>query len=150
MANIFRREIPGVKIEFCTNWGGPYGNSGTPTDYWPGSQYVDIISQDIYQKNLGGDWNHAMTSGTYNVNWMVNFAKQNGIKVALSEWGAYGDDASYINDPAKWMNSLGNLFAYTSYSQYEPADQVVNKGENPNEQAAWIQQWSDTYYSPTL
>jgi len=151
MSNIFRKTVPGVKIEWCTNWsyGEQFGNAGTPLQYWPGKEYVDIISMDIYQKDLGGEWNNAVSGGHWNLNWLVQFAKTNGVKVALSEWGAANDDASYVNDPADWMNSLGTLFDYSVYSQYEPADQVINPGQNPNEQQAWIQKWRNTEYHPS-
>jgi len=149
MTNIFRSIIPGVKIEYCTNfaYNPVYSNvSGTPLDYWPGKQYVDIISMDFYQSNDGGEWANTQSKGTYNLDWLVSFAKQQGIKVGLSEWGAAHDDGSFITSGAKWMNSLGNLFVYHMYSSYAPADQVVKPGQNPNEQAAWIQAWRNTIY----
>jgi len=150
MATIFRSIIPGIKIEFCTNWAynAVYSNvSGTPLDYWPGKEYVDIISMDFYQKNNGGDWSTSQSKGTYNLDWLVSFARSQGVKVGLSEWGADNDDGSFIAGAAQWMNSLGNLLVYHMYSQYDPADQVVNPGENPKEQAAWIQAWRNTYYN---
>jgi beta-mannanase len=150
MTNIFRSIIPGVKIEFCTNYAfnPTFSNaSGTPLDYWPGNEYVDIISMDFYQSNNGGEWSNTQSKGTYNLDWLVSFAKSHGCKVGLSEWGAAHDDGSFISDGAKWMNSLGDLFVYHMYSQYAPADQVVNPGENPVEQAAWISAWRNTYYS---
>jgi len=150
MTTIFRSVIPGVKIEFCTNYAyNPTisNASGTPLDYWPGNEYVDIISMDFYQSNNGGEWSNTQSQGTYNLDWLANYAKQHNAKVGLSEWGATHDDGSFVADAAKWMNSLGDLFVYHMYSQYEPADQVVNPGENPNEQAAWISAWRNTYYS---
>jgi len=147
MANIFRTTVPGVHIEFCLNWGEGGWTSGTPDQYWPGDSYVDIISQDIYQSNLGGEWSNAENGGTYNLNWLVQFAKTHNVKIALSEWGASNDDGSYITDAAKWMNTQGALFSYSVYSQYSPADQVVKLGDNPNEQTAWMESWNNTYYS---
>jgi len=150
MAGIFRQTIPGVQIEFCTAfaWNPTYSNaSGTPEDYWPGKEYVDIVSMDFYQSNNGGEFAKSQSQGTYNLDWLVKFAKQNGVKVGLSEWGAANDDASFITDAANWMNSLGDLFVYHMYSSYAPADQVVNPGQNPNEQAAWIKAWNNTYYA---
>jgi len=150
MANIFRSTIPGVKIEFCTNYAynSVYSNaSGTPLDYWPGKQYVDIVSMDFYQKNNGGEWTNTQSNGKFNLDWLVSFAKSQGVKVGISEWGASNDDSAFITSAAQWMNSLGDLFVYHMYSQYDPADQVVNPGSNPNEQAAWIQAWRNTYYS---
>jgi len=148
MANIFREIIPGVQIEYCTNYAyNPTYSpaSGTPLDYWPGSKYVDIISMDFYESNIG-DWNTIQSGGTYNLNWLTTYAKQQGVKVGISEWGASKDDGSFVASAASWMNSLGDLFVYHMYSEYAPADQVVNPGENPNEQSAWISAWKNTYY----
>jgi len=150
IATIFRTIIPGIQIEFCTNYAynPTFSNaSGTPEDYWPGKEYVDIVSMDFYQKNNGGEWHNSQSEGTYNLDWLVRFAKAQGVKVGISEWGATNDDGSFITDAANWMNSLGDLFVYQMYSEYEPADQVINPGENPNEQAAWIAAWKDTYYA---
>jgi len=143
MVNIFRQTIPGVMIEFCINW-SPDTN---PLDYWPGNEYVDVISMDFYETLIGGSFSNAQSGGTYNLDWVVNYAQQQGKQVGLSEWGAGNDDGQYITDAANWMNSLGSIFLYQVYSQYDPADQVINRGQNPNEQAAWIKAWNNTYYS---
>ncbi len=157
MATIFRRYLPNVLIEFCTAWawqpytykpGSAVTDAGSPIDYWPGRQYVDVVTMDIYQSDLGGAWTRAQSQGATNLDWLVAFARQHNVRVGLSEWGAAKDDASYITDAAAWMASLGPLFAYSVYSCYAPADQVVQAGSNPAEQAAWIEAWRNTAYVP--
>ena len=151
MVNIFRQYgPPGIKIEYCTNWGVPsYGANGvfdgTPMDYWPGSAYVDIVSMDFYEGD-DGNWATTQSGGTYNLDWLASFARQEGVKVGFSEWGASYGDAAYITSAANWMNSLGSLFVYSIYSSYAPADQVVTPGAFPAEQSAWIGAWGNTQY----
>ena len=145
IATIFRAKIPGVLIEWDAAWGGPYFNngisSGTPMDYFPGAAYVDVVSMDFYENPLAPDWPTVQSGGTYNLDWLVSFARANGLKVALSEWGAANDDGTFITSAANWMNSLGSLFVYSDYSWYEPADQLWEVGTMPNEQAAWKAAW---------
>ena len=153
IANILRANVPGVQIEFCTNWASSVysyadgTNAGTPLDYWPGAQYVDVVSMDIYETNIG-DWATTQSTGTYNLDWLVGFAKTNNTKVALAEWGAAKGDAAYVQSAIAWMNSLGSLFIYSVYSSWDPADQVLVPGSQSSEQAVWLSAWGTTYYSP--
>ncbi len=151
IVGILRTTVPGVQIEFCTNWeDGPYtysdgSNAGTPLDYWPGSQYVDVVSMDIYQTNIG-NWQKTQSGGAFDLDWLVTFAQSQNVKVGLSEWGAGGGDAAYITSAIHWMNSLGNLFIFSVYSSWAPADQFILAGANSEEQDVWVNAWSKTYY----
>ena len=157
MVKIFRQFLPGVLIEFCTAWawqpytyatGSGVANAGTPDDYWPGAQYVDIVSMDFYQSNDGGNWATLQSGAQFDLDWLVSFAKQQNVLIGLSEWGAASDDGGFISAAAAWMNSLGPRFVYSVYSSYAPADQVIQAGSNPVEQAAWVKAWGNTCYQP--
>ena len=144
MASIFRSELPGVLIEWNTNWATASGyGAGNPEDYFPGSDVVDVVSMDFYESNQG-NWAATQSgggNGARNLDWLASFAKANNLKVGLSEWGAANDDGSYIASAAKWMNSLGTLFVYSNYSAYAPADQFVASGQNSIDQSAWYAAW---------
>ncbi len=94
-----------------------------------------------------------------NIDWVVNFAKAKGVKVALSEYGAGAptskgegsgpglDDGVWTADAIAWMNALPpGLFLWTDWSDDEPADDIVTPGANPVEQSAWIAAWKGTHF----
>jgi hypothetical protein len=91
---------------------------------------------------------------------MVAFAQKNGVKIALSEYGAgapssggegsgHGlDDGTWTAASIAWMNSLpAGLFLWTAWSDDAPADDIVTAGANPNEQAAWKSTWLGTRFA---
>jgi hypothetical protein len=147
-------------------WPGVYDASTNPGG-------VDVISMDFYQANIshyynGGNpstWAMAqsdMSFTTIDLDWMTAFAQQQGIKVALSEYAAGADaskgagtgpgldDGTWTAASIAWMNSLPpGLFLWADWSDDAPADDIVTKGANPAEQAAWISAWGKTDFSGT-
>lgn len=169
-AALIRKHNPNVLIQWCIAWGQP-----DPTPYWPGAYDansnpggVDVVSMDFYQANISQYNNGGMTSAwalaqsgvTIDLDWMVDFAKKNGVKIALSEYGAGAqnsggegsgaglDDGTWTAASIAWMNSLPpGLFLWTAWSDDAPADDIVTAGANPKEQAAWASAWKGTHFA---
>jgi hypothetical protein len=176
-AAIVRTANPHVLIQWCIAWGQP-----DPTPYWPGAYDaatnlggVDVVSMDFYQANISqyndmgqtSTWAMAQSgadggaqgSGPIVLDWMVTFAQENKVKIALSEYGAGDsksggigsgpglDDGTWTAASIAWMNGLPpGLLLWTDWSDDEPADDVVTSGANPAEQAAWLAAWKGTRY----
>ena len=171
-AALVRKHNPHALIQWCIAWGQP-----DPTPYWPGAYDansnpggVDVVSINFYQANIsqynnGGKtstWAMAQSGVTIDLDWMVTFAQKNGVKIALSEYGAgapnsggegsgHGlDDGTWTAASIAWMNSLpSGLFLWTNWSDDAPADDIVTAGANPNEQAAWKSAWKGTHFAGT-
>jgi hypothetical protein len=171
-AKMLRAHNPHVLVQWCIAWGQP-----DPTPYWPGTYDattnpggVDVVSMDFYQANIshynnGGQqstWAMAQSGVTIDLDWMVAFAQQKGVKIALSEYGAGGpssnglgtdgglDDATWTAASIAWMNGLpSGLFLWSSWSDDEPADDIVTPGANPAEQGAWRAAWGATHFAGT-
>jgi hypothetical protein len=172
-AKMLRAHNPHVLIQWCIAWGQP-----DPTPYWPGAYDattnpggVDVVSMDFYQADIshydnGGHtstWAMVQSGVTIDLDWMVAFAQQKGVKVALSEYGAGGptsggigttdgglDDGAWTAASIAWMNGLPRgLFLWANWSDDAPADNIVTPGVNPAEQAAWKAAWAGTHYAGT-
>jgi len=171
-AALVRKHNPHALIQWCIAWGQP-----DPTPYWPGTYDattnpggVDVVSMDFYQSNISqynnagktSTWAIAQSGVTIDLDWMVAFAQKNGVKIALSEYGAgasssggegsgHGlDDGTWTAASIAWMNSLtAGLFLWTAWSDDAPADDIVTAGANPNEQAAWKSAWKGTHFAGT-
>jgi hypothetical protein len=168
-AALVRKHNPHVLIQWNVAWGQP-----DPTPYWPGAYDatsnpggVDVVSMDFYQANISqfnnagkqSSWALAQSGVTVSLDWMVTFAKQKGVKVALSEYGAGApssggegsgkglDDGTWTAASIAWMNGLTpGLFLWTCWSDDAPADDIVTSGANPAEQAAWTAAWKGTHF----
>jgi hypothetical protein len=171
-AMLVRKHNPHVLVQWNLAWGQP-----DPTPYWPGAYDansnpggVDVVSIDFYQANIsqynnGGmqsTWALAQSGVTIDLDWMVAFARKNGVKIALSEYGAGGpssngegsgpglDDGAWTAASIAWMNSQPpGFFLWTAWSDDAPADDIVTARANPNEQAAWSSAWKGTHFGGT-
>jgi hypothetical protein len=152
--------------EVLQYWPGVYDATTNPGG-------VDVVSMDFYQANIshynndGNQSTWAMVQSdtaftTINLDWMTAFAQKQGVKVALSEYAAgnetsHGDgsgpgldDGTWTAASIAWMNSLPpNLLLWADWSDDAPADDIVTKGANPAEQAAWISAWGNTRFRGT-
>ena len=184
-AMIVKQYNPRALVQWCVAWGQPASGAAssweaTVMEYWPGAYDkvsnpggVDVVSMDFYQANIsqynngGKQSTWAMMQSdtaftTINLDWMTAFAQQQGIKVALSEYGAGApaskgansgaglDDGTWTASSIAWMNGLPpGLFLWANWSDDEPADDIETKGANPAEQAAWVAAWGKTHFSGT-
>jgi hypothetical protein len=167
-----RKQNPNVLVQWNLAWG-----QEDPTPYWPGAYDantnpggVDVISMDFYQANIsqynnGGkqsSWSLAQSGVTIDLDWMVTFAKNHNVKIALSEYGAGSpssggetsgkalDDGAWTAASIAWMNAQPpGFFLWTLWSDDAPADDIVTQGANPAEQSAWTAAWQGTHYGAT-
>ena len=168
-AIMLKKHNPDVLIQWNIAWGQP-----DPTPYWPGAYDastnpggVDVLSIDFYQANIsqynnGGKqsgWALAQSGTPIDLDWMVAFAKQKGVKIALSEYGAGGpssnglgsggglDDGAWTAASVAWIESQPpGFFLWSSWSDDQPADDIVTPGSNPAEQTAWSAAWKGTHF----
>ncbi len=168
-AALVKKHNPHVLIQWNLAWGQP-----DPTPYWPGAYDastnpggVDVVSMDFYQANIsqynnGGKqsaWSLAQSGVTIDLDWMVAFAKNSGVKIALSEYGAGSpssggegsgaglDDGTWTAASIAWMNAQPpGFFLWTAWSDDAPADDIVTAQANPDEQAAWSAAWKGTHF----
>jgi hypothetical protein len=175
-AAIVRTKNPNVLVQWCIAWGQPDPTPYWPGAYDPKTNPggVDVVSMDFYQANISqyndmgntSTWAMAQSgtpsSGPIVLDWMITFAQKENVNVALSEYGAGApgskgigsgpglDDGPWTQGSIDWMNSLPpGLFLWTNWSDDEPADDIMTKGANPAEQAAWTAAWKGTHFGGT-
>ena len=115
------RSVPGQHFRFlwCV-----YDTGSDPSVAWPGSRYVDLVGDDVfdwggglagqYPRHLNGDkdhraaWDQLLTDPA-GLNWLARFAAAKGKPIAIPEWGlAYqsyggGDDPLYVSKMIDWQ-----------------------------------------------
>jgi hypothetical protein len=120
-------------------------------DAYPGSQYVNFVSEDIYDWSWdascfpGGDPDNSATpsqsscvfndilDGPLGLNWLASFAKSEGVSIAIPEWGVtirndghgLGDDPTFITNMYNWF--VTNHVAWSIYFIDNTTDNV-NQG----------------------
>jgi hypothetical protein len=168
IAVIIRRNNPAALIQWSMAWGG-----ADPTPYWPGKYDadtnpggVDVISTVFYEGILGktgkADWATIQSGGGIDLDWMVSYARQQGVKIALSEYAAGAaasggegtgtglDDGAWVASSIAWMNAQpAGFFLWEEWSGYPAADDLITPGADPNEEAQWIAAWRDTRFTGT-
>ncbi|MGC1305510.1 MAG: glycosyl hydrolase, partial [Caulobacteraceae bacterium] len=101
-----------VSSRFVFTWSPNIGDQGmNPAAAYPGNAYVDIIGMDFYWETQYDSsdpttaWN-TMLNQTYGLNWLAQFAAQEGKPIAIPEWGVESDNAAaYINAAVSWFNA---------------------------------------------
>ena len=96
------------------------GDRGDVTQYYPGDQHVDVVSQDFYWQPQwssydGGDAfaYYAGSSQGQGLNELKAFAAAHGKPFAVSEWGVKPglDGTEFIQAAAKWFDDNDVLWA---------------------------------------
>ncbi len=123
-----------------------------PAKAYPGDDYVDFISADMYYntawdpKDPSAAFDY-MLKRTYGLNWLDTFAKAHDKPIAFPEWGVMSDNAGpFIAKFAAWMET--HNVAYQSYWNSD-ADfaGAISTGTKPNAGAAYIDAFGDAAHS---
>ncbi|GAB3239937.1 glycoside hydrolase family 26 protein [Kineosporia babensis] len=143
------RSVPGtenLQFDWNPNIGGEKYDS---RKYYPGNEYVDYISVDIYdiswapgaypfpadcdadckQQRREVAWDDKL-NGTFGLNTWADFARSKGKPMGLPEWGLWerpdghggGDNPYYIEQMYKFMNDPKNNVAYQAYFEFDVGD----------------------------
>jgi beta-mannanase len=100
----------------------------SPTAFWPGDNYVDIVGIDNYDFS----WVKASSQSAFDsgagaqYSTLYNFAQSHGKMLALDEWGGAdggsngGDNPTYISCVLNWVRAHKAGLAYEMY--FETAD----------------------------
>ena len=120
--------VPGQQFQF--DWNPTPGPQ--PYDLtlaYPGDQYVDYVSMDVYDQSWSPNhtpqstWRSIETNG-YGLDWLASFAAQHNKEMALPEWGisvypggyGNGDNPYFIQQLSSWINSTMSAISATSTS----------------------------------
>ncbi len=141
--------VPGQQFQF--DWNPTPGPQ--PYDLtlaYPGDQYVDYVSMDVYDQSWSPNhtpqstWRSIETNG-YGLDWLASFAAQHNKEMALPEWGisvypggyGNGDDPYFIQQLSSWINS--NNVGYFSYFNFNASGQEhqITDGDFPNSLMAY-------------
>lgn len=136
----FVESFRSVSDRFLFEWTPNIGTDGS-TDIeaaYPGDEYVDIIGMDFYWDSQGKwsikdpveAWDY-MLNQPYGLNWLSDFAEQQGKPIAISEWGLNSDNAApYIEAAMQWFED--NNVLYQNYWESNSAfDGMISEGQYP-------------------
>jgi hypothetical protein len=115
----FADAFHGASDKFKIVWDA-VGDRGNVTQYYPGDEYVDVVSQDFYWQPQwssydGGDAfaHYAGSSQGQGLNELKAFAAAHGKPFAVSEWGVKAgfDGTEFIQAAEKWFEDNDVLWA---------------------------------------
>ena len=155
-ANCFRQVVktiraayPGNKLLF--DWTATQSASSALLNAgWPGSQYVDYVGVDAYDRNFGAcnqkDFPCRWSKTVVHLKRFLNFAKGKGKPMTVPEWGVWsgasgdtsggGDNPYYIEQMGKFFKDNKNHIAYHLYFNVNAtADHRLN--QHPKALAAY-------------
>jgi len=166
IAQKVRNVNPNILIEWSTipqpTMSGETGY--TPLDYWVGAYDpvnnpggADVVSMDVHEGSAGSDF----WGGQFGLYWLVTFAQENGVKVALSDASTglstspgegrgcpCSNDAVLMQRLIDWINGLPpglfTDFVFTPWS----SDDLLSSG-NAGIQQVWRQNWGGTHFAGT-
>lgn len=138
LVNFFRQRMPDVMIDFCP------GFDQEAETWYPGDDYVDVISSDIYLKSAfySDDFNNVY-SAISGLRWLDKFASLHGKFMGVPEWSGNYNTATLVNGMAKWMRRPRACpLAYQSY--WNSTESFNGLLDNyPVAKAAYIAQFGD-------
>jgi hypothetical protein len=135
-------------FEWCPNIGVQGTNPINPADAYPGNEYVDVIGMDFYydiswdQKGQNGleAWNYKVIE-KYGLQWIVDFAAEQGKPIAYSEWGINNPDGTaYMELFADWLKNSPVEVLYQNYWNSNAAFAgMLSEDQYPLLSAAYLQ-----------
>jgi Glycosyl hydrolase family 26 len=148
------RSAPGQHFTF--DFSVAVGQSD-PSKIYPGDNYVDVISSDLYDgawavpaNNHPAVWNNILQE-TGGLNWLANFSAAHGKRIGFAEWGVNwrcdghggGDDPYFIDQMRSWINN--HDVAYETYFEAENTSCnqfALTDGHFPSAAAEYVKDWS--------
>jgi hypothetical protein len=142
---------PGLLWDWNVNRGSSGGMpNATVLKAYPGNSYVNIVGVDSYDfwppATASGGWQSQLT-GSYGLNYWLNFATAHGKQFSVPEWGLEatdgdggGDDPGYISDMYNFFASNSGTIAFESYFNY-PGFSLYGPDQYPNSAAKYAQLW---------
>jgi len=150
ISDILRRGVPGSLNDWNSVKGGKT-NTGID-DFYPGSGYVDFIGCDVYDfwPALTSDsvWNSdyyaTYKGGPKGVGTWLNFAKSQGKKLSVAEWGVIkgspysgGDNPVFVANMLKFFRNNAGAIGFESYFNVNTGGWTHRLQDNPKAGAAY-------------
>lgn len=138
------RQAAGQQFQFDWNPCDGYSNKFDPFLSYPGDEFVDYISLDVYDNYMSANASEWQQRRSYQwgIDYFIKQAVQRNKLVAFPEWGlvdtghwGHGDHAEYI----QWMHDLisdpANRVGYHCYFDYQAPDGAhkVSPPEGPSQ-----------------
>jgi hypothetical protein len=161
------KAVPGANFSFDWNPANGEYNNIPVEDYYPGSANVNSIGVDVYDQDWGNTnatpaqtWN-TLTTEAGGLNELAAFAQTEGKPFSIPEYavaapygqagnanaGMYGsgDDASFINNIADFLNTQANAegVAFQSYFDSPSGGVGTTLETSPNSYNAYVQDFSN-------
>lgn len=123
LVDCFRAVSPRFRFEWCPNV--PGGQVHSPEGTWPGDDYVDLVSCDMYYM---AEWNNGdgvahfnyIRDAAWGLNHLADMAASKGKPMTIAEWGVMAeyptapgvevDQSAYIDAMADWIASRKLLY----------------------------------------
>ncbi len=146
------KAAPALRWDWTVNR-GPSAAMKDPTDAWPGKGYVDFVGIDSYDGypavKTEATW-QTQYSGPGGLKYWAAFAKKQGRRLSVSEWGLYpgtgwaghggGDNPYYIAKMFGFFRSLGSGLAYEAYFNADDPSQAGALKLNPKGRREYLKQ----------
>lgn len=144
---------PGLRIVYNPNWGNDQTGTDSRSVFTALKSKIDVYAIDMYDSyppdKSANQWDQRL-NGSRGLKDSMDFAKTNGKKFALPEWGvacngggcqwagnAGGDNPRYINNTLDYLGSRASEVAFESYfNEAEPYIRSELSPTNTNPQAA--------------
>lgn len=135
---------PNVLFELCYNVG-----QGQLAEHYPGDQYVDIVSMDMYDGYNGTATTTAKFIAAQRASGFAEIgalANQHGKKFAVAEWGVSSDNPFFIHAMHDALTALDTQYPHiVHHDSYEDAANSSHAfSKNPQSAAAYAAIWRIT------
>ncbi len=135
-ANAFHAVSPKFKIVWDIQQQSEPNDWTDASVLYPGDQYVDVMSEDVYPQAGQSFSNFAATAN--GLNWLAQFASQHNKSLAITEWGPLVNNdpdasfAQFTTDMANWIKAHNVVYQ----SAFDVPQWLAN-GSYPQAQAAY-------------
>lgn len=135
-----RSTAPGARFEWAMNAHGSQTSGGSAWNSYPGNDVVDVVGIDPYDHYPASPTAaafDAQCNGSEGLCSVIAFARKNGRKVGVGEWGVIGsgagDNPLYIEKMFATFLAGKDVMAYETYFNEEDyGNALVNPRQNPD------------------